>query len=221
MELAKSEPPTSAKQLCKSPDIELSLRWFLDSSEYRLWKSNDSSNLWLHGEHGDGKTVVMSYVLSSLSRDKFQMDEQGIASIFCSCNDSEEGVVASLVLQLLQNKGSPSKRPIPTFRPGYERPDFNHLLWGLLKVLIIASPGIVLIIDGIDKLELLARTSFLGRLNRLVVDGAGMDTYRLRVLISSGYSDYMRSALAYCLRIDREKERRGEWLSKARCPRRR
>lgn len=35
----------------------------------------------------------MSYVLSSLSRDKFQTDEQGIASIFCSCNDSEEGVV--------------------------------------------------------------------------------------------------------------------------------
>ncbi|KFY69520.1 hypothetical protein V496_00173 [Pseudogymnoascus sp. VKM F-4515 (FW-2607)] len=208
MELAKSEPPTSAKQLCKSPDIKLSLGWFLDSSEYRIWKSASSSNLWLHGEHGDGKTVVMSYVLSSLSRDKFQTDEQGIASIFCSCNDSEEGVVASLVLQLLQNKGSPSKLPIPTFRPGYERPDCNHLLWGLLKVLIMASPGIVLIIDGIDKLELPARTSFLDRFDKLETGGAGMGMHQLRVLISSGNSDHMRSAPSHCLSIDRERERR-------------
>lgn len=221
MELAKSEPPASAKQLCKSPDIELSLGWFLDSSEYRIWKSASSTKLWLHGEHGDGKTVVMSYVLGSLSRDNIQTDEQGIASIFCSCNDSEEGVVASIVLQLLQNKGSPSKLPIPRFRPGHEHPDCNHLLWGLLKVLIMASPGIVLIIDGIDKLALPARASFLDRLDKLETDGAGMGTHLLRVLISSGNSDDIQMALHYYSSIDRERERRGEWLSEPRCPRRR
>lgn len=85
----------------------------------------------------------------------------------------------------------------------------------------MASPGIVLIIDGIDKLELPAKTSFLDRLDKLDTGGAGMDAHMLRVLISSGNSDHMRSAPSHCLSIDREKERRGEWLSEARCPRRR
>ncbi|KFY71224.1 hypothetical protein V498_10157, partial [Pseudogymnoascus sp. VKM F-4517 (FW-2822)] len=94
--LAKSEPPASTKKLCESSKIEPSLKWFKYSTEYINWRLAKGLRLWLHGERGSGKTVIMSYIFTS--------HRHNSASILCTCNDSEEGMVASIVLQLLQNE---------------------------------------------------------------------------------------------------------------------
>ena len=153
----------------------------------------------------------MSYILGSLSQNTSLLGEQDLVSIFCSGNDSEEGMVASIALQLLQNKvrakASQSKFPIPRFQPDDGRSYFNRLLWGLLKMLITASPETVLIIDGIDKLYFPVRSSFLDRFGKLENEDA---TISMRVLISSENNDDIRNALGHYSSIDREKERRGE-----------
>ncbi|OBT95600.1 hypothetical protein VE01_05937 [Pseudogymnoascus verrucosus] len=187
VKLAKSEPPASTmKELCKSSSIRSSVKWLIDSSEYRVWKSASSARLWLHGEHGDGKTVIMSYIFRSLSR--YALYPDGIASVFCSCNDSEEGVVASMALQLLRNKNRAKD-------------------WRLTVPLTKFQPedgGVVLIIDGIDKIDFLVRSSFLDIFNKLEKNPrAG-----IRVLISSEKRDDIQSALRHYPSIDREKERR-------------
>lgn len=211
VELAESEPPTLTKQLCESSDIEPSLKWFINSSEYQFWNQADSARLWLLGEHCDGKTVIMSYILKSLSRDTQHVDEKDFASIFCSCDDSEEGVVASLVLQLLQNKVrakvSRSRFPISTFQSGDSRAGFNRLLWGLLTTLITASRKTVLIIDGIDELDPPIRSSLLNKFGKFEKE---VRPRGMRVLISSKNTHDIQSALSHYSSIDREKERRGE-----------
>ncbi|KFZ25366.1 hypothetical protein V502_00151 [Pseudogymnoascus sp. VKM F-4520 (FW-2644)] len=208
VELAKSEPPVSAKQLCESSNVEPSLKWFMDSVEYRAWQNN-SANLWLHGEHGEGKTVIMSYVLRSLYSYQNYTDKEEIVSIFCSCNDSEDGVVASIAIQLLQNryraKSPSSKFPIPMFQPGYGHLDFNRHLWTVLTALITANPKTILIIDGIDKLNYPVRSSFLNGFCKLQEE---LETTEIRVLISSVKNDGIQNALSHYSTIDREKERR-------------
>ncbi|KFZ01516.1 hypothetical protein V500_00731 [Pseudogymnoascus sp. VKM F-4518 (FW-2643)] len=209
-ELAKSEAPASAKQLCELCEIGPSLNWFMNSSEYRYWKQGPESRLWQNGEQGDGKTVIMSYILRSQLQETLLVDE-GLyhVSIFCSGNDSEEGVAASIAFQLLQYGGqakvSRSNFPISNFQLGGGRLDFNRLLWMLLSRLIINSPQVILIIDGIDKLDFPVRSSFLDRFGKLERDVMGS---HMRVLISSTNNDGIQNSLSHYSSIDREEERR-------------
>lgn len=205
--LAKSEPSTSTKKLCESSNIEPSLTWFKDSTEYTNWRVAEGAKLWLHGERGDGKTVIMSYILTNPSH------RRNYASIFCNCNDSEEGMVASIVLQLLQNedfvKAYLSEFPNSRIRLSGGRLGFIHDLWGLLTSLIRHSPDLSLIIDGIDILDSTVRSSFLGRLGTLQNE---LKRINFRVLISSTKTDDIQNALSHYQSIDREKERRGECI---------
>jgi Cdc6-like AAA superfamily ATPase len=212
VELAKSEPPASAKQLCESSSIEASLKWFTDSSEYKSWKAGTLTKLWLHGRHGDGKTVIMSYVARSLSQYNTHSDEHYLVSIFCSCHDSVEGLVASIALQLLQNKGldkaSLLQLPISKFRQGGGRVYSSRLLLEVLIMLISASrPKISLLLDGIDKLDVHVRSTFLEKFYNVVVEVRDLN---IRVLMSSETNANIRNALTDYSPIDREKLRSGE-----------
>lgn len=159
----------------------------------------------------------MSYILG-LSQSKLLPDEERYpVSIFCSRNDSEEGVVVSIALQLLRCKvrvkASKSRFHISKFHISKSHPDdrrlaFNRLLWELLATLITCSSEAVLIIDGIDKLESSVRRSFLDRFGKL--EDEVMGTTDMRVLISSEKTDDIQNALSHYSSIDREKERRGE-----------
>lgn len=205
--LAKSEPPASAKKLFESSNIEPSLKWFKDSTEYANWRVAEGAKLWLHGERGDGKTVIMSYILTNPSH------KRNSASIFCTFNDSEEGMVASIVLQLLRNedfaKAYQSEFPNSRIRLSGGPLGFIHNLWVLLTSLIRHSSCLSLIIDGIDILDSTVRSSFLGRLGTLQNE---LKRINFRVLISSTKTDEIQSALSHYQGIDREKGRRGEYI---------
>jgi hypothetical protein len=87
-------------------------------------------------------------------------------------------------------------------------------LWNLLRFSINAGgdADTVFIIDGIDKLPLQVRSSFVDNFLRMEKRLGTGDT-RTRVLISSATNDDIMSALAHYPIIDREKERRGMKLS--------
>lgn len=158
----------------------------------------------------------MSYIHRSHFRDDLLLDNGRYpVSIFCSGNDSEEGIAVSIILQLLRYKvegnTSQSRFRISKFQPGNGRLDFNRILWELLTILIKASPGMVLIIDGIDKLDFPIRSSFLHKLYAL-----GDDAIE-GILISSVKNDDTQRALGNYPSIYREKERGGEFLCKVGC----
>lgn len=195
----------------ESSDIEESLEWFVNSSEYRVWKQAHSSKLLIHGQRGDGKTVVMSYVLKCLDLEHQFGRQRDVASIFCSSMNSELEMVSSLVCQLLpkNNIRTTVARqifPIPKLEQGV------HLsnLWNLLKSIIETTEHeIILLIDGIDKLDERVRSSFLRNFHQIgpEVDGTKIP---MRVLISSETRGDIMEEFAHYSTIDRENERRGK-----------
>ncbi|KFX98351.1 hypothetical protein O988_04393 [Pseudogymnoascus sp. VKM F-3808] len=165
VELAKSEPPASAKQLCESSSIEASLKWFTDSSEYRSWKAGTLKKLWLHGKHSDGKTVIMSYVARSLSQDNIHSDEHYLVSTnprYYSCPYQNFSRVAGV------------------------------------------RPKISLLFDGIDKLDVHVRSTFLEKFYNIEIEAGDLN---MRVLMSSETNVKIRDALTDYSAIDREKLR--------------
>jgi Cdc6-like AAA superfamily ATPase len=210
-----SDPPDSVKQLCETTDIEQSLKWFVESQEYKVWTQASSAKLWVHGEPGDGKTVLMSYILRSLSQGILPAYQQDIASIFCSSNDTEVGIIASLVCQLLKGnkvraKAAQKYLPITEFEQCEQSGGPRGLLWRLLRLLITATDDseTVFVIDAIDKLGPHVRSSFLGGFLRVQND-IGAQSADMRVIISSLMIEDVQSALSNYSRIDREMERRG------------
>jgi Cdc6-like AAA superfamily ATPase len=159
----------------ESSDLEESLEWFVNSSEYRVWKQADSSKLLIHGQSGDGKTVVMSYVLKSLDLEHQFARQRDIASIFCSSENSELEMVSSLTCQLLQKNNirtTVARRtvPISKIEQGVQLSD----LWNLLKSIIETTElETILLIGGIDKLDERVRSSFLRNFHQIgqEVDG--------------------------------------------------
>ncbi|KAG8350059.1 hypothetical protein FVEN_g11795 [Fusarium venenatum] len=209
---AKSEPPALVEQLCESPDIEQSMAWFIESPEYRVWTGLRSARLWLQGTSGDGKTVIMSYILRSLHQPSLQTDKPDIASAFCSSEDSEAGIVASLATQLLkQNKGRAKAVqtgfPIKKFEQCREPWELTRLLWELLVASVKATTQLetVFFVDGIDALYDSVRSSFLRNFNMLQEQVAPSP---IRVLVSSTVDENTKHTLAHYSSIDREKERR-------------
>lgn len=198
----------------ESSEIEESLEWFVNSSEYRVWKQADSSKLLIHGQRGDGKTVVMSYVLKSLDL-KHQFGRQrDVAAVFCSSENSELEVLSSIVYQLLQKNNIRTKAvrkiaPISKFEPNVQLND----VWDLLKCSVTAAVAFetIFIIDGIDKLDKRVRSSFLDNFNRIERE-IDIKSIRMRILFSSETIDDIMSKLAHYSVIDREKERRGTSL---------
>ncbi|XEU94786.1 hypothetical protein FSHL1_000070 [Fusarium sambucinum] len=207
-----SEPPASVKQLCELPDIEQDMAWLIESQEYRVWKRSSSAKLWLQGTPGDGKTVIMSYILRSLRQTPLQTDRLDIASIFCSSEDSEAGIVASLVTQLLEKnkdraKAVQIKFPITELEECGKSLKSTQPLWKLLVASVKATTQLeaVFLVDGIDELDADVRSSFLENFHMLEEQVAPTS---LRVLIYSKVGKDTERVFAHYSTIDREKERR-------------
>lgn len=202
------------REISCSSDIQESLEWLLNSSEYHTWKQATSSKLLIHGEHKDGKTVAMSYVLNRLEIESRFRRDVDIVSVFCSNGDSELGMVASLTVQLLRKnnlRANGARKNVPIFK--FKPHTRMSAIWDLLRSSIISvSTETVFIIDGIDKLDNRVRSSFLENFRQTEKE-TDESNIPLRVLISSQTINDIMSKLAHYSSIDREKERRGTHLA--------
>jgi hypothetical protein len=217
VKVATSNPPVLANPSCDDPAIEESLEWLSKSPEYETWKNNKSSaSLWLHGAPGDGKTFAAAYVLKSLSRQLIYTKKRLVASIFCSSNDSDIGLVTALALQLiLQDKdqayAAQEIMAITDFQKNkHVDKEIDRNMWKLLETLIITGPNYetVIIIDGIDELSISMRTSFLENFCALQANIQG--SMVIRVLISSRPYPDIKKVLGHYPNIERDKERKGK-----------
>ena len=152
MILADSEPPISVKQLCESSDLEPSMKWFTKSQELRTWLESYPEKLWLQGTPGDGKTVLMAYFLRKLRHSPepiivsvFRSTEEPIiVSVFCSTGDSEGGIIASMIAQVLQQNPYSARAILKQLSVGLQQCknswDTNQFLWKLLQESVIEVP---------------------------------------------------------------------------------
>lgn len=214
---ADSGPPSSVNPSCGDPATKKSLEWLTKSPEYEMWEnSKDGASLWLHGPPGNGKTFAAAYILKNPTRPLIYTKKRVVASIFCSSNDSDLGLVTSLALQLIPD----NEDQIYTFQNNMaitksqkysqttER--LGIYIWKLLETLIMArsKDEVVIIIDGIDQLRPSLRTAFLEnfcaletKLERSVV---------IRTLISSRQYPDIKGILGHYPMIERDKGWKGK-----------
>lgn len=77
-------------------------QWFLTSSEFDNWLSQEGSTLFCQGMPGAGKTILTSAVIEHLQT-KFQNDrEVGIAYVYCDYKRQQEQSPRHLLLSLLR-----------------------------------------------------------------------------------------------------------------------
>ncbi|EGN98195.1 hypothetical protein SERLA73DRAFT_161082 [Serpula lacrymans var. lacrymans S7.3] len=79
--------------------------WVLDDERFKEWQRGDVKTLWCPGIPGAGKTVLASYIINHLEKDK--KDKVAVVYAYCSYNDRSRqtacNLVASLLKQLVQD----------------------------------------------------------------------------------------------------------------------
>ena len=82
--------------------------WLLKTEAFMKWQLSREKALWCPGIPGAGKTVLASYIVNHL-KGSFAREKAGIAYVYCNYkepNQTAETLVAALVRQLLQHRGS-------------------------------------------------------------------------------------------------------------------
>jgi hypothetical protein len=129
--------------------------WFLSSTQFRVWKDQPNSFLWLHGSSGCGKTILSAVVIQHLR------DEHNCPVIYFYFDFSDpnkqhsEDMLRSLLLQLYYE--SPTARTVidalfDSHSDGTRQPSMKELQVTLESVLE-KSDDIGIILDALDEAQ--------------------------------------------------------------------
>jgi Cdc6-like AAA superfamily ATPase len=82
-----------------------SCTWLLNDRRYRTWaEKNDQAILWIYGDPGCGKSVLLSFLTKEIIRDKTNQ----LSMIYFFCDDKDErlntanAILVNLLAQLLK-----------------------------------------------------------------------------------------------------------------------
>jgi hypothetical protein len=157
-------------------------RWILDNPEFRQWRVDEGSLLWVKGDPGKGKTMLLCGIIDELSTGTRLRDEEAttlLSYFFCQAGDlrinNATAVLCGLIYMLLDQQPS----LLPHVRKAYDHAgkalfeDANswvalcEILTSILQDPILTSA--YLITDALDEcvtdrpklLDLIARMSSL------------------------------------------------------------
>jgi predicted AAA+ superfamily ATPase len=81
-------------------------QWFLDSEEFKKWKKDNASFIWLYGIPGCGKTILSSTVLQNVLESSEEDIGQAVVYFYFDFTDPQkqdpELMIRSLISQLSQ-----------------------------------------------------------------------------------------------------------------------
>lgn len=86
--LAGIDPSSNYQQALRQRQGKAGL-WLIDSEDYRKWKTESSSFLWLHGIPGSGKTILSSTIIHNISKDHEGDERTAVLMFYFDFNDSE------------------------------------------------------------------------------------------------------------------------------------
>jgi hypothetical protein len=88
-------------------------RWILDNPEFRQWRDGEGSLLWIKGDPGKGKTMLLCGIIDELSTGTRLRDEEGttlLSYFFCEAADlrinNATAVLRGLIYMLLDQQPS-------------------------------------------------------------------------------------------------------------------
>jgi hypothetical protein len=132
-------------------------RWFLDSEQYKTWRTNSASSIWLHGIPGCGKSILSSTILESLYQYCLDSPGKAVAYFYFDFNDAQKQtpdmMIRSLTYQLLQQcltTPTSLETLFSSCQSGKRQPSLDSLLDVLHETLLLL-PQSYLVLDALDE----------------------------------------------------------------------
>ncbi|KAG5656877.1 hypothetical protein KAF25_011046 [Fusarium avenaceum] len=135
-----------------------SYRWVLDHDCYKRWKKDSSRHLlWIHGDPGKGKTMLLCGIIDELEKDPLNT----LSYFFCQASEARLNDATSVLRGLLYSLVYRYPQLVPhirTERPAIGSEQFEGLnAWEALSDLLevtLRHPylhGVVLLLDALDE----------------------------------------------------------------------
>ncbi|RAH45299.1 Pfs, NACHT and Ankyrin domain protein, partial [Aspergillus brunneoviolaceus CBS 621.78] len=144
-------------------------QWFLDSAQYRHWRSQERQTLLCTGIPGSGKTMIAAIAIDHLMTTLLQHPSSGLAYIYCAFDRHSEQTIENLLSTLIKqlSKGQPSlpdavKELFSNHQRYSTRPSCEELSRTLLAVTSIHKQ-VFIVVDALDECQ-----SSDGRLRQLL-----------------------------------------------------
>lgn len=157
----------------KDPLLEDSWTWILKDRAFTdWWEKDESSILWIHGDPGKGKTMMMIALINEIQRRLDLMPQSGVLSyFFCQNTVQELNNAVSIVrgLTYLLAKQNPAltrhlqKRYDETDSRPFEGLNALHGLWKTLSEIVQDSllSRVYLMVDALDECDPQSLETFL------------------------------------------------------------
>jgi hypothetical protein len=172
-------------------------RWFLDSEQYKIWRTNPASSIWLHGIPGCGKSILSSTIVENVRGYCLNSLGKTVAYFYFDFNDAQKQtpgmMIRSLIYQLLQQCLT---MPISlgalfsSCQNGKQQPSLDSLL-DVLHETILQLPQLYLVLDALD--ECTERAELM----RIIERVAAWKHERLHLLVTSRKEREIETSLVY------------------------
>ena len=159
--------------------------WLLQSDQYKRWRSGHTRHLWLHGNAGCGKTVLISSVIEDLKLYCEGAANSCLAVFYFSFSDTRkqsfESLLRSLVVQVGWKEPGRSMLQREYDKPNRSVPE-TEALEEIFLYCVTSSDEVLVALDALDECPETdeARRSMLDRLERLSEKGS-----KLRIFATS------------------------------------
>jgi hypothetical protein len=161
-----ANPETERRRIeaTKGGLLDDSFRWVLGNAEFQEWHSSDQSQLiWIKGDPGKGKTMLMIGIINELLQQVQSQPSQSIAYFLCQATDprlnNATGVLRSLIYMLVRQQPhliTHLRERYDTDPQLFDSGNFFYSLFTIFDRMVQSSTKatIFLLIDGLDECEL-------------------------------------------------------------------
>ncbi|KAL5371605.1 hypothetical protein DPSP01_014146 [Paraphaeosphaeria sporulosa] len=157
--LSAPEPSTNYEKAHRQRQAETGL-WLIEGEQFRRWKANAASRLWLYGIPGCGKTILTSTVIKNLLQHCGDDTSMVTAYFYFDFNDTRkqdpELMLRSLLCQLLQRAVTIPKGIDALFtssQNGMRQPS-PHALLEVMRLTLQEFTQVYIVLDALDECTL-------------------------------------------------------------------
>ena len=200
----------------KNPLLKGTCEWVREDPAYRAWVNSRSSRiLWIHGDPGKGKTMIVLSLLEAFSTIADSLDDSAgqLVYFLCDSTDNTRNTVLSMAKSLLYQILSQQPRMLIYCRRRFEIQRewlFSSLegVWGILQDVLVRLPfeEIYVLLDALDECKPHALSTFLRLLTSFDVPDKGGNhsdsSCRVKILLTSRNENRFKEHLGGLLNID-------------------
>jgi hypothetical protein len=166
-DLRTTDPREDKKRIeqTKGGLLEDSYRWILEHSDFQQWRDDEQSRLlWIKGDPGKGKTMLLCGIINEMSPLTRRRDEKAttlLSYFFCQATDERinnaEAVLRGLIYLLIDQQPSLVSHVQKKYNQGAKKPFEGVNAWVALTMVfedILQDPSLpstYLIVDALDE----------------------------------------------------------------------